>query len=40
MEIDCKFQNTDNALLPSDQQCETFEDLGRFRENAFFFFFL
>jgi len=38
MEIHCRFQNTTIVLLPSDQQfikiCETFETLGRFRENA------
>ena len=38
MEIHCKFQDTTNVLVPSDQQfikiCETFEALGRFSENA------
>ena len=38
MEIHCKFHNTIIALLPSDQKfiniCETFEALGRFKENT------
>jgi hypothetical protein len=38
MEVHCKFQNTIIALLPSDQRfinnCETFEALGRFKENT------
>ena len=38
MEVHCKFQNTIIALLPRDQRfiniCETFEALGRFKENT------
>ena len=38
MEVHCKFQNTIIVLLPSDQRfiniCETFEALGRFKENT------
>ena len=38
MEVHCKFQNTIIALLASDQRfiniCETFEALGRFKENT------
>jgi GR25 family glycosyltransferase involved in LPS biosynthesis len=37
MEVHCKFQNTIIALLSSDKRfiniCETFEALGRFKEN-------